>query len=1295
MKGGNLKDHPWRISYRTSSLDESGRPLDILQAFYIPALSRSTRYDRVAGYFRSSSLAAASQGLTAFVGHQGKARMVVGADLDPEDVQAILAGDEARMEQALGAELDGETAWPEAERRGVQLLAWLVAHGYLEVRVAFRVHARTGQPLVVTATEDGYVHEKWAVFADAEANRLYASGSLNESRTAWVLNAENIDVHCSWRGASDLERIEEAEIDFQRLWDNKHPSMRVLSLPEAVRQKLVRFAEGISRPLEVDETSAAPPPEIRPSALEQLQFALLKDGPLLPGGRFVGMETAPIAPWPHQAVVARRLIESWPYSYLLCDEVGLGKTIEAGLVFRSLHLSGLAKRILICPPASLTPQWQREMADKFLLSFARTRTGASPRHEYLFPLEQTRSADSIYEPDLVIVSHGLLARAQRQQDLQGARAFDIALVDEAHYARRQNSTQGSRAHPRYGHLFQALRDQLRPKARSLLLATATPMQLDPVEVSDLLTLTSRVGSFQFDPTLTRLYYESLGKIVSGRPLPDSEGEFLRRAVLSARDQDPLLWQFVEEAVIDGRTRLAVRRWLDQGHFPTARADQSGLQRLIFAASPLSRVMLRHSRSLLEIYRQEGRLGANLAKREVLPIPDINFNPLEKQVYVQVERYCTGLAEQIARRSAGSSRGAVGFMLSFLRLRFASSLFAFAETVRRRLERVESALEMLAEHQVTEFEDYELTDFLEDAEEDTAAVCALLKNRTRQDLEWERKELRIMHHTLRDHSGPSSKMKVLLDVLGKRRIAGTGRIRQTVIFTRFFDTLTDIVRRLQQADPGMLIGTYSGHGGQYFDSRVQKLVGISREEVKHRFLRQEIDVLVCTDAAAEGLNLQTADWLVNFDLPWNPMKVEQRIGRIDRIGQRHDTVHVLNLCYVDSAEQVVYGRLLQRLVQAGAIVGTQQISLLPVTMEEFQLLAEKKLKPEELEKTAKERALLFKRRTESMEISARDLFAIYGRLEQKAAAQAVPVTLDDIGGLLAGSAFLRELGWRVLPEGGRGTVIVANLPGVPDGTALTVSRELFEQGLPNLEGGLHFASYGDPVFEQLLRLFDRWELPSGVRRLTVSLPGTDAGRVAYAVACREPSGQVTWRLVKSLSDLQGLAMVEDAEATENELRALQKMLKAETENEAAAALAMARIEQINERAAWSQLLLSYIVIQGGIASRQRLGMAEDGFWKEVTSFEEAVVGRNGQDRNLYIPKIPVDPTARLAALLFDVNLPTVGAEGNMTAPTILLKSAIEAGCRLADSWRVKRTDLTTEDFLGRLSREIRKLERHLA
>ena len=234
--------------------------------------------------------------------------------------------------------------------------------------------------------------------------------------------------------------------------------------------------------------------------------------------------------------------------------------------------------------------------------------------------------------------------------------------------------------------------------------------------------------------------------------------------------------------------------------------------------------------------------------------------------------------------------------------------------------MEATLNHLLGDEETTQVDFEAWLTAEDDEDNEDVIATVLKHRTPDDLAWERRRLSAMLVTLEDLSAPASKMQVLLEALQKRRIHSTGRIRQTIIFTRFFDTLTDIVTRLRHIDPSMLIGTYSGQGGQYTDPQSKRLVGVDRDDVKQRFLRGEIDVLVCTDAAAEGLNLQTADWLINFDLPWNPMKVEQRIGRIDRIGQRHEHIYVLNLCYVDSAEQIVYDRLLTPWYKPGASWG---------------------------------------------------------------------------------------------------------------------------------------------------------------------------------------------------------------------------------------------------------------------------------------------------------------------------------------------------------------------------------------
>jgi SNF2 family DNA or RNA helicase len=226
-----------------------------------------------------------------------------------------------------------------------------------------------------------------------------------------------------------------------------------------------------------------------------------------------------------------------------------------------------------------------------------------------------------------------------------------------------------------------------------------------------------------------------------------------------------------------------------------------------------------------------------------------------------------------------------FLASFLRLRFASSLYAIRQTLGRRRERVEATSRALAPPESANEQEREDA-VAGDAEDDEVAVGELLRDRTPDDLAWEFGELNQLIDRFQDLTAAPSKMEYLLRVLENRRSPGN-RVKQVVVFSRFKDTLDDIVNRLRAIDTGLLIGTYSGQGGRYVDPATRDWVGIERDEIKHRFIRGEIDILVCTDAAAEGLNLQTADLLINYDLPWNPMKVEQRIGRIDRIGQQQE------------------------------------------------------------------------------------------------------------------------------------------------------------------------------------------------------------------------------------------------------------------------------------------------------------------------------------------------------------------------------------------------------------------------
>ena len=1271
----SFKNRDWEYAYRTSSTGPKGKAADILHDFYIPALSLSVQYDRMAGYFRSSSLAAASQGFSAFTASGGKMRLIAGADITEEDVLAILAGNRELMAQRLNRELEDAASWPEGVKRGVELLSWMVGKGHLEVRVAFRVNA-----------PDGYVHEKWAVFTDEQGNRLAIAGSLNESRTALVHNAENIDVHADWWNDLEERRVNDAGLSFETLWQDQSPCLRVLPLPEAVRQRLIEIGQNVEIPLEIDGSTAIKPALDPPSALERLKFALIKDGPHLPGGRFVGMETAPVKPWPHQTVVARRLVKTWPYSYLLCDEVGLGKTIEAGLAIRSLYLSGLVKRVLIAPPASLTRQWHREMESKFFLPFARILTGTPIRRQTLFPAEKTEYGNGLYDLDLTIISTGLLSRKERLPELQKTAPFDLVLIDEAHYARRKNPTRGTRAHPRFGNFYEAVEKHLSPKAGCLWMATATPMQLDWVEVFDLLRLTGRVGPFQLDPSLTRAYYNCLSALVREQNITPEEWELLRRSMLSLERHDPFLWQYLQDAVIYGIVRPAANQWLQQGRIPLG-TDKRHIRRLIFSGAPLSRVMLRHTRPLLELYREKGLLDDTLARREILPVPTIVMTPLEKKAYDELQAYCENLASKIASCTDGKKiPTSLGFLLSFLRLRFASSLFAIRETLGRRREKVTATLIHHQNYRENAENRDDDQDFMteEDYEPDERILESLLKNRNPDDLTWERDRLGTMLMTLDDLSGTPSKMKELLSVLNQRRLKG-GRMRQTVIFTRFYDTLTDILERLRGIDSSLLIGTYSGRGGQFVDPRTKRIRGVERDEIKHRFLREEIDILICTDAAAEGLNLQTADLLINYDLPWNPMKVEQRIGRIDRIGQKHDRILVLNLCYVDSAEQIVYDRLLKRLAQAGDIVGRQQVSLLPVTEEEFNDLASGVLSPGELEKRARERIAIQRSRTESMEIPAGDLYNVYRRMDEKGRGNPPPITLEVIWEALTGSEYLRNAGCTLSLNNGRQYIELRGMDGIPHGSAVTVDRTLYDRGVQDMVGRLHFATYGDPVFEALMGEFHQHELPKCVERLTENVPDLDVVVVAYAAAGTDEKGSPEVRLITSWQDLNGFRLNESVELSETELSPVREQLYDRVSREFDPTRAVPRLAKQNERAGRAQRIMNLLTIRKLLPPP---GYTDaDNFWTAVKERLDPLVAER---KRLMVTDMPVSILAGLKdELPYDLDLPRVGEKTIVTLPIYAIAAAVDAGCRMADAMRKRRADITISTVQGRLNREIEK------
>ena len=299
---------------------------------------------------------------------------------------------------------------------------------------------------------------------------------------------------------------------------------------------------------------------------------------------------------------------------------------------------------------------------------------------------------------------------------------------------------------------------------------------------------------------------------------------------------------------------------------------------------------------------------------------------------------------------------------------------------------------------------------------------------------------------------------------------------------------------------------------------------------------------------------------------------------------------------------------------------------------------------------------------------------------------LPVDLDTIWDTLSQSTYLRALGCRVLPDVEQKIMLLAHIPNVPDGTAVTTSRATFEVGVPELEGRLHFATYGDPAFEAILAHIETFDLPPCIQRLEVDVPEVPVKVVGYAVAPMGEDGRTACRLVTAIHDLAMVQMHEDARLTDTDIEPLRHALAARVREEYQMILAVPRIEVLNEAAGHSQEMLDYLVMRGIILSRQRTGGAEPLFWREIAALEDIV---QEPDRMIRVRRIPSAQAQHLSHLLFDITVPNTGDESYLDAPRPLLIASLEAAHRLANGMKVRRSELSTDELLARLNRVIER------
>jgi len=481
----------------------------LLEGFYRPALIDAVRYWRSTGYFTSRALLQVLEGVEQLVaatvdgrGH-GQLRLITGVFLSQQDIAAIANG--IPVEQVLSNHL--LAAFPfrhvqpgdgDEDGLGAELLAWLVAQGHMEIRVALPLHNGA------IANDGAIFHAKEGIVEDGHGHRLAFTGSVNETPNGWSSNYETLTTFCSWRHG-DEARIDGLEASFLRLWQNQDPGARTFTLPDAVRQQLAILQpteQQLPRRLKPHIHTLPPddPPQLSTDAATDLaerraivwNYVLHAAASDLPGSERVGEATSAVAPWPHQQRAFQRLWHSWPPRLLIADEVGLGKTVQAGLLLRQAWLSGRAKRILVMAPASILKQWQRELGEKFALDWP-IYTGKSLEWQptAIGPRRQSQPvvdrASWTGEPCVLVSSH-LLRRQDRQQELLTAMPWDLVVLDEAHHARTRRETSSSGGDRLRPNALMQLMEKLHSRTQGLLLLTATPMQVNLLEVWDLLAL---------------------------------------------------------------------------------------------------------------------------------------------------------------------------------------------------------------------------------------------------------------------------------------------------------------------------------------------------------------------------------------------------------------------------------------------------------------------------------------------------------------------------------------------------------------------------------------------------------------------------------------------------------------------------------------------------------------------------------------------------------------------------------------------------------------------------------------
>jgi len=562
----------------------------------------------------------------------------------------------------------------------------------------------------------------------------------------------------------------------------------------------------------------------------------------------ISLQRSRVIPKDYQLVPVVMALETPRVRMLLADDVGLGKTVEAGLIITELLARQMATRVLVIVPANLREQW-REALDYFFHIPARI---ISTRHRREMERELPAGANPWEHYRFLITSVDYAKQPGVKNQILEQR-WDVVLIDEAHQvAKPHQSGPEQRVRMDRWELAEALAAS--PHVRHLLLLTATPHNGYTDSFASLLRMLD-VGAVEGPVHAPHVARTQAGRHVCQRRREDVEAWFRDDPASghSARGQSPFPERDQDEVIVPPTVYEmdAIRAVEAYGRQVLQQASVGSIQARTLAHWT---VMHLHKRALsspealrCSLRNRRERLRGRLEGRETglfgkNPVSDLVSEPVSEDIPIPPEvTRANVLDEDTGERLTDEEAGQ----------RTERAIYGSAEEIERELELLE---EVLAKAQ---------------------------KVTPRRD----------------------SKLQKLLDTVLRQRLAADPKV---VIFTRYVDTMDYLAQQIQRDKRYAHATVLTIHGG---------LNERQRREVFLAFERAGVGILVATDAISEGINLQhAAAQVVHYELPWNPNRLEQRNGRVDRFGQRKPVVYVRTMVMDETLDATILKVLVEKAAQ---------------------------------------------------------------------------------------------------------------------------------------------------------------------------------------------------------------------------------------------------------------------------------------------------------------------------------------------------------------------------------------------